>query len=174
MHPHFQPVAFSAPSRFMAKTARCSADYLRSQGAFFWKDVVQEEEKLGSRFIGRAGKVCFLSPFAPTNMKGEIMAVFEGQATIHDDPETYFRSFCEGLRRVLKGLWDLNFTSLNMALYLYFEPQEGVWTIGRITPRVVVPPLNTGDVNYYQQLHEETFCVFSPEDMGSHLRGYFQ
>jgi hypothetical protein len=53
-----------------------------------------------------------LSPLAPAvvdairtgevsmNMMGEVMAIFEGQKTLWDDPEGYWSSFCDGLVRI--------------------------------------------------------------------------
>ena len=125
------------------------------------------------RFIGWSGDVSFLAPFVPENMMGEVWAVFKGQNTVAEETEPYFRGFAEGLSRILKGIFDMNFTSLNMALNLFFLPQEGVRTMARITPRAVVPPVDTADLNYYEKLHGETLCVVSPEDLASHLRSYF-
>jgi UDPglucose--hexose-1-phosphate uridylyltransferase len=174
VHPHFQPVAFTAPTRYMQRIATCSADFFRSSGTFFWDEYIKAEEQNVKRFVGRVERVTFLTSFAPPNMTGEVLAVFQGHQSINDDSEGYFESFSEGLRRVLLGLWELNFTSLNMAVYLYFEPQAGFFTIGRIAPRIVIPPLDTSDVNYYEKLHEETFCVLPPEDLAEKLRPFFE
>ena len=173
VHPHFQPFVNSSPTRYMEKIAKGSARYLRDKGRIFWDDYVQEEEKQKIRFIGRSGSVSFLTPFVPGNMMGEVWAVFDGQNTVAEDTETYFHWFAEGLSRILQGIYDMNFTSLNMALNLFFQPQEGVRTLARITPRALIPPLDTADLNYYEKLHGETLCVVSPEDLASHLRPYF-
>lgn len=173
IHPHFQPVVSHRPTQFMDLTVRCSSAYLKSEDQVFWEKYIKEEEKRGERFIGRIGDVSFFAPFAPRNMTGEIMVVFERQETIRDHSEQYFESFSQGLCCILRGLSALHFTSLNMALYLFFQPQEGLWTTARIMPRSVFPPLDTGDVNYYEKLHGEVFCMISPEDMCSYLRPYF-
>ena len=174
IHPHFQPVASLYPTQYMNKIGRASSAFYRSLREIFWVRYIQEEEDRGERFIGRIGKVSFLAPFAPRNMTGEIMAVFEQQDTVYKHTEGYFQYFSEGLHRILQGLSAFHFTSLNMALYLFFLPQEGLWTTARIMPRAVFPSLDTADVNYYEKLHDEVFCMISPEDMCSQLRPYFK
>lgn len=173
VHPHLQPVASLYATEYMGQVLQSSTKYFRSEGRTFWEEYIEEEERRGERFIGRIGKVSFLAPFVPRSMMGEVMAIFEGQKTAWEDSEEYGRSFCDGLIRILRCWSHLQFTSFNMALYLFLEPEEGLWTIGRIVPRAVLPPLDTSDVNYYEKLHGESLCVFSPEDMCSHLRPYF-
>jgi galactose-1-phosphate uridylyltransferase len=173
IHPHFQPVASPYPTQYMDKIGRASSDFYRLSRDIFWDRYIKEEEEKMERFIGRIGQVSFLAPFAPRNMTGEILAVFEQQDTVYTHTESYFHSFSEGLHKILQGLSAFHFTSLNMALYLFFQPQEGVWTTARIVPRAVFPALDTADVNYYEKLHDEVFCMISPEDMCSHLRPYF-
>jgi galactose-1-phosphate uridylyltransferase len=173
VHPHLQTVASSLPTRYTDQLMKNSARYFRNEGKIFWEDYIEEEETREERFMGRIGRVSFLSPFVPANMMGEVMAIFEGQQTAWEDTEGYASSFCDGLTRTLRCWSDLHFTSFNMTLYLFFEPEEGAWSIARIVPRVAIQPLGTSDVNYYEKLHGETFCVFSPENMCSRLLPYF-
>jgi len=173
VHPHLQTVASPSPTHYMDQVIRASRRYMNSQGRSFWEEYIAEEEKRGERFIGRIGRVSFIAPFVSMNMMGEVMAVFEGQKTAWEDPEGHWDSFSEGLVRILRCWGDLNFTSFNMAIYLFFEPDYGIWSHARIVPRMVIPPLGTSDVNYYEKLHDETFCMLSPENMCSHLASSF-
>lgn len=173
VHPHLQTVASHEATQYMDQVVRASREYMNSHGSYFWKDYIEEEERRGERFIGRIGKVTFLAPFVSMNMMGEVMAIFEGHDSALEESKDCWASFSEGLIRILRGFGDLNFTSFNMAVYLFIKPQTGLWSHARIVPRTVVPPLGTSDVNYYEKLHHETFCVLPPENMCSIIARLF-
>jgi UDPglucose--hexose-1-phosphate uridylyltransferase len=173
VHPHFQTVASPVPTRYVDQVAQATAAYFKWKGSSFWGDYIREEERRGERFIGRIGKVAFLAPFASTNMMGEVMAIFEGQRTPWEDPEGYGSSFCDGLARVLGSWKGLQLMSFNMAVYFFLAPSESNWTFARIAPRCVFPLVDRCDVNYYDKLHGEAFCIFPPEEMCSRLRPEF-
>ena len=47
------------------------------------------------------------------------------------------------------------------------------WVYGRLCPRMIIPPWNISDINYFEKLHDEVMCVVSPEEFCKVLKPFF-
>lgn len=172
IHPHFQIVAQDHPTRYMEEMLKKTKSYFRQTKSPFFNDLLNLEKLKGERYIGRFGKVHWLSAFAPLGVM-EIMALWEGADHFLFVPDVRLNEFSQGLVRVLRYFGSKNITSLNMAVYLLLDPQDHFSTLAKIIPRIELPPLKVSEINYFERLHHELLTFYPPEDVAAELRSFF-
>ncbi len=172
-HPHFQVVVQRTPTRFQADVLRALKGYQLKENSFFWKDLVSEEIQRGERYLGNFGDVHFWSAFSPGGIFGEIEALFVDRAAVEDLTEEDWSHFALGLTKIFGYLREKQTFSFNLALYSGTLPEVRSWVYARLCPRMLIPPWNTSDINYFEKLHGEVICVISPEDLAAGLKPFF-
>ncbi|MBA4393381.1 MAG: hypothetical protein C0407_07495 [Desulfobacca sp.] len=171
IHPHFQLIAQNHPTRYEGEILKKTKTYFRKNGRPFFSDLLQQEKRTGDRYIGRSGKVHWLTAFAPLGVM-EIMALWEKGDTILTLPENLLRDFAEGLVRVLNFLGSKNIFSLNMAIYSLLEKQDHFPILAKIIPRIELPPLRVSEINYFERLHHEILTFYPPEEVAAEMRDF--
>ncbi len=169
-HPHLQIVANRQASNFHRRLMDASVEYGRKNNRHYWKNLVAYEKARKERYLFKDGNIEFLSVFSPKGMFGEVLALFPDMTCMKDITDTDWKSFSNGLSRVLRCLHRLNLNSLNMTLLLNHEPCHDFWIQARITPRMSLPPWGTSDVNYFEKGHDEIIVVLSPETLAKEIR----
>jgi UDPglucose--hexose-1-phosphate uridylyltransferase len=169
-HPHLQAVVNRQPTHFHDHLIRQSAKYGADHQKNYWECLLAYEKKQSERYLFQYGKIEFLSVFSPKGMFGEILALFTGMTGIDQVAEEDWRSFENGLSRILGCFSNLNLNSLNMTLLLNLSACAGFWIQARITPRMSLPPWGTSDVNYFEKGHNEIIVVFAPEDLAAEIK----
>jgi galactose-1-phosphate uridylyltransferase len=172
-HPHFQVVVDQNPTVSQRGVLEGLKNYQRQKGSLFWHDLLSEEMKSGKRYLGRHGDVHFLSAFSPRGILGEILMLFADRSTIDEITEEDWIGFSEGLVRVFHYLKERQTFSFNLALFSGTISEVHSWVYAKLCPRILIPPWNTSDINYFEKLHDEVICVISPEDMAEGLRPFF-
>jgi galactose-1-phosphate uridylyltransferase len=172
-HPHLQVVVDRVPSDYQRNGIEGVRRYEKKRGSFLWEDLLKEEIERGERYLGRCGDVHFLVAFSPHGILGEIIALFADRFTIEDVTGDDWTFFSEGLTRVFRYLKERQTFSFNLALYSGTEPEVQSWVYARLCPRILIPPWNTSDINYFEKLHGEIICVVSPEEMAQGLKPFF-
>jgi UDPglucose--hexose-1-phosphate uridylyltransferase len=172
IHPHFQLVAQTRPTRYMGEMLKKTKGHFQRHKRPFFSDLLQQEKTAGERYIGQTGTVHWLSAFAPLGIM-EIMALWEGANDFLTLPEKGLNDFSRGLVRVLRFLGGKNIYSLNMALYLLLEEQDHFPLLAKIIPRIDLPPLSISEINYFERLHHEIFTFYPPEDVAAETKPFF-
>jgi len=172
IHPHLQIIAGETRTRYHGIMLEASAEYAAKNHSPYWADLIEEESKLGERFIGRVGNVSWLTGFAPKGFI-EILAIFQGTPTITDISVSDWLDFSRGLSAAMKYLDSQGFYSFNMALYAGLG-DDHFWTHAKLIPRALLPPMNASDINYFNVLHNEVLTIFEPEQICSEARKYFE
>jgi UDPglucose--hexose-1-phosphate uridylyltransferase len=172
-HPHFQVVAEEEPSAKQAAAIEGIRRYQEATGAFFWEDLLDEEKRMGERYIGNFGDVHFGASFSPLGILGEILILFINRRTIQDILPEDWNAFSEGLTRIFRYLIESKVVSFNFSIYSGSPEDLPSWVYARLCPRTLMPPWNTNDINYFEKLHDEVICVLSPEDLCKEVRPYF-
>jgi len=171
VHPHFQAVALSRPTRHQQEMIDGLRAYRDRYGRSFWPDLIALEEDRGERFIIRHGRVTWLTPFAPQGVY-DLMAIIEpGPEAGRLDPEAVAQ-LGRTLSHVLAFFHDRNLPALNAALHLNRE--KDFWPQLRLLPRVNLPPVDISDINYFQRLHDEALTFLPPETAAAQLSEWFQ
>jgi galactose-1-phosphate uridylyltransferase len=175
IHPHVQCNLGPYPTNYQRQILEASEGYYDKMGTNFWGDLVQQEKETGQRYIGAIGRSHWLTSFAPRGRLSDILAVFEGRASVAELDEADLRDLAAGLRRVFRFLDELNVLSFNLATYSGFD-QDRFWAQARITPRslLLYSPVETSDQFYFQVLHDENVCILPPEEACNRLKKQFQ
>ena len=172
-HPHLQVVVDQVPTASQRKGIEGIRRHQEERGSFYWEDLLSEEMSCGERYLGRCGDVHFLAAYSPQGILGEIITLFAHRFTIDDITEEDWTHFSDGLTRIFRYLKERQTCSFNLALISGTNPEVQSWAYARLIPRILIPPWNTSDINYFEKLHGEVICVVSPEEMAEGLRPFF-
>jgi len=172
-HPHLQVVIEEAATASHAKVLKGLKQYEARGGRSFWEDWLVQEMKTDERYAGNQGDIHFLMAFSPGGILGEVVILFSQRVVLKDVTLDDWRAFSEGLVRVFRFLKTKNIDSFNLSIFS--GKAEGVQSrvYARLVPRILIPPWNTSDINYFEKLHEEVICVVSPEELCGELKPFF-
>ena len=99
-HPHFQVhargVSYSAVTRLLG----LSSAFLLKTGRNYWEALIEEERRLGARYIGREGRVEWLSAYAPAHQR-EIWGVLPGVGSLVEVSDADAEAFASGISKVI-------------------------------------------------------------------------
>lgn len=135
----------------------------------YWEALVEAEEG-GDRWIGRRGRVAFLTPFAASGFH-EVWAVVEGCADLVDLTDADCADLGAGMAAVLGTYHALNLTSFNWALTGGGPAPSGRYSVLlRMVSRSNIDPLYRSDVTYFEKLHNEAMIDVAPEQVAALVR----
>lgn len=80
--------------------------------------------------------------------------------------------FSQGLTNIFQYLKN-QIPSFNLSLFSGNLKGTPSWVYGRLCPRMIIPPWNISDINYFEKLHDEVMCVVSPEEFCKALKPFF-
>ncbi len=172
LHPHLQVIANRFPTTYEKQMLEASRKYCETNSTNFWADLIDEEKRLGQRYVGTTGNCCWMMTFVPRGFF-EAMAIFQERTSILELTSENFRDFAVGLRNVLNYINDMNLYGFNMAVYSGERSDNSFWVNARVVPRFLSAPLNTSDVNFGLILHDLPLQFNKPEDICSELKPYF-
>ena len=173
VHPHLQPFAGPFAMKYHQKLLDGSKRYLKRKGINYWEDLIQEEQKLGKRYIGQIGQTTWLASFVPRSFQMDVRAVFRQKNTIPSLLESDLRDLAEGLTRVFKYMDEQNYYSFNLFLYSGLEGDDSFWTQARIIQRGPLPFVEISDGANATLLGDTRIAMRSPEYIAEGLRPYF-
>jgi len=173
-HFHMQALASDIPFRTIKELLDASKAYAEEHGSSYWRDLIDVEERLGSRYIKRLGIVHWLTPFAPIGLN-EAEAVVSGKSTLDQLSDTDIQGLAEGIVRVARFYHDIGVRSFNMAVYPGpLGEFLDYYDIGlRIVSRYGYKPRFVSDTWALQYLLGEHEVYDVPEEACSTLRKYF-
>jgi UDPglucose--hexose-1-phosphate uridylyltransferase len=172
-HPHLQVVVDQTPTASQGRVLEGLKNYQLKKNSFYWEDLLSEEMKRGQRYLGQEGDVHFSVAFSPRGILGEINIFFANRPLFDDIMEEDWTHFSVGLNKLFRYLKERQTFSFNLALFSGTVPEVHSWVYARLCPRMLIPPWNTSDINYFEKLHDEIICVISPEEMAEGLKPLF-
>lgn len=169
IHPHAQSshddIGTSVQRDLVARSGQWS-------GTSYWERLVDTEEK-GHRWIGRVGRVAFLTPWAPVGFH-EVWGVVEGCPDLVDLSQDDCRDLGTGLSAVLRAYHALDLTSFNWALTGGGpSPSDRYSVLLRVISRSSAVPMYRNDATYFERLHGEAVIDQTPEEIASAVRPHF-
>ena len=171
-HPHLQVVVEDVPTASHQRVLEGISRYEKDGKPSFWEDYLQGEIEKGERYIGHQGDVHFLTAFSPRGMFGEILILFSDRLTIDQVNTEDWTYFSQGLTHIFQYLKN-HIVSFNLSLFSGNVEGTRSWVYGRLCPRMIIPPWNVNDINYFEKLHDEVMCVISPEELCRDLKVFF-
>lgn len=175
VHPHQQCFATSYPGNQYTDELRCAERFYDTHGANYWSALVEEEIRIGTRYIGSVGSSHWLASFVSLGVLGEIMCVFPEIFSIEDFTERQTQELVSGLLNVFSYFQASDISSFNTSLF--FGPREQTYfsTHFRIIPRTFLNMRDFApDPNFLQMLLAEPVSVVLPEDVSAATREYFR
>ncbi|HXX73303.1 MAG TPA: hypothetical protein VEI80_06360 [Candidatus Acidoferrales bacterium] len=173
-HSHIQALASDLPIQATDQLLRASATYFQGHQASYWSELVQTEERLAERYLGRLGRVHWIIPFAPKGLN-EAQAIVSGVSDLsslsHDDMD----DIAKGIVRILGHYYESGVRSFNLAVFSGpFAEVSGCFDLNlRIVSRYGYKPKFVSDVWALQYLLDEQEVYEAPEETCSKLRPYF-
>jgi galactose-1-phosphate uridylyltransferase len=150
-----------------------SLAYWTAHGRSYWEDLAETEEARGLRFVGRIGRIRWITAFAPIGFN-EVRAVVSGCETLLDLRDEDLQSLSAGISRVL-GWYELTgYNSFNLALYS--GPLNGAhdWRVHlSMITRTAMLPYYRSDAMHMERLHWEAAVDRAPERIADDLRAHF-
>jgi galactose-1-phosphate uridylyltransferase len=174
IHPHIQCNAGYFPTFYQKQILEASQGYYEEVGTNFWNELIEQERKIGERYIGTIGNTCWLTSFAPKGRLTDVLAVFPGKTSIAELSEEDLRDLAIGLLKLFGYMDELNLLSFNLSTYSGVDRNQ-FWAHVRITPRslLLYSPIETSDQFYYQALHDENIWILPPEIACKDLKRHF-
>jgi galactose-1-phosphate uridylyltransferase len=173
LHSHLQVFASYSPLAYHQRLLEASRKYRDENGANYWSDFIAEEKRLQERYIATVGNTVWLTSFVPRCSFFDIVAIFQGKDTVMSLSANDIDAFGRGLTRIFKYMGDENFYSFNLCLYSGIPKEDAFWTLARIVPRTLMPPVGMSDVGNFTLLNDTSLIMESPESVCRELKSYF-
>ncbi|HEY3275286.1 MAG TPA: hypothetical protein VGJ94_01595 [Syntrophorhabdaceae bacterium] len=174
VHPHQQYFASAHPGNQYMDELNASKLFLDSKGLNYWHELGREEERLQSRYIGRAGDSIWITPFVSHGLLGEVLALFPEVYSIDDFTGKDLGALVEGLLRVFRYFMHKGIDSFNASLFFGPSNQGFFSSHFRIVPRTFLNLRDyASDLNFFQALLGEPVSVVVPEEMCPQVREFF-
>jgi galactose-1-phosphate uridylyltransferase len=174
VHPHVQ-VSLSGGSYYLAKVYMEKAKaYYKKYHKNYWDELIDQEKRLGERYIGKIGSTEWLTPFAPIK-DDEVNAVVMGKSNFLEFEDHDWESLAQGLSRVLRAYEDKRFSCFNFAIYSSpLGKRLNYFRAGfKITSRTSVQPYPVSDTFYSNKILLNGLVVEPPEDVAKGMKSYF-
>jgi len=171
VHPHLQSAHDPYGLTAQRQLVECSGAW--PGPASFWEALVDQETD-GPRWVGRIGRVAWLTPFSPTGFH-EVWGIVDNAADITDLSAADAADLGTGLSRILGAYHRWNLTSFNFAVI--GGGPDGAAQRYRVVMKVVsrsnAEPMYRSDATYFERLLGEALIDFSPEEVAEGIRPLF-
>lgn len=171
-HPHLQILVEDVPTASHQEVLEGVIRYQKEGVPSFWENFLSEEIRREERYIGHQGDVYFLTAFSPRGIFGEVLILFSNRCAIDEVRPGDWTDFSQGLTKVFQYLKG-HIVSFNLSLFSGNTGEARSWVYARLCPRMIVPPWQTNDINYFEKLHGEVMCVISPEELCKNIKPFF-
>ena len=174
-HPHIQALASDLPIQANRELLDASAVYFREHGSSYWSDLIEAEKQLGTRYVGRLGRVHWLTPFAPKGMN-ETQTIVSGISDLSSLSNTDIGDITKGIVNVISYYNDAGVRSFNLAVHPgpFGEHVEYFDLNVRVVSRYGYKRNFVSDVWALQYLLDEQEVFEAPEEVSSKLKKYFE
>ena len=173
-HPHVQALATDLTLQATHELLEASAAYFQKNRSSYWAELVKTEERLDERYLGKLGKVHWLTPFAPMGLN-ESQAIVPKISDLSSLSNEDINGLAEGIVKVLGYYHSIGVRSFNMAVYSgpFGEALDYFDLSLRIVSRYGYKPRFVSDIWALQYLLCGQEVYETPEETCSKLKKYF-
>lgn len=173
-HPHFQMLGSDIAYSHLDELLRLSRAYLEEHGSCYWPDLVEEERKLGLRFIAETGSVAWITSFAPQG-SNEVLGILGHKANLWEMTADDFDELARGFSAVMRTYAALGHSTFNFSLYSGPQGREekGFRCFLRIISRQNVYENYRTDDYFLQKLLRNEIILHTPEKLAALMRQEF-
>lgn len=171
-HPHLQVGVDREPSFFARMLRAREEEHRRRSGGSLLGDLADEEERQGTRFIGRTGAVRWFAAFAPRAAL-ELWALVSGDGRLGGLTSADRADIAVGVRASLKYYGEQGKGAFNLALYGDEAGIPGAGTLLRMVSRPSFTASYRSDQSYCEVLLDEPCSGRLPEEVAGEVRDHF-
>jgi galactose-1-phosphate uridylyltransferase len=174
IHPHTQVWVDIRPTPYQKQLLEKSREYFTPRGSNFWKDLLQEEQRQGERYIGSSGAVTVIASYAPQGNR-EVQLIFREVSNLAELGEQEIEDFARCLVKLLRGYHHMGVTSFNLSTFSapLGERLEYYSLHAKLISRPPVQPYYRNDTGFLERLHYEADIELAPERVAQELRPLF-
>ncbi|WP_342504921.1 hypothetical protein [Sporosarcina sp. FSL K6-2383] len=171
LHPHIHVLASEQPTNYQATTSKAARQFHDTQDQNFYAALVEQERKIGERFIGTAGTIDWLHAFAPKSHT-DFIGVFNA-TSLEELNANNWQHLADSITRFFRYFETIGITSFNLALFIPVSQNGAERVHIRLVPRLTIGGLQTSDMNVFNFLHNEPLCLKVPEQIAKEVAPFF-
>ncbi|MFP4391762.1 MAG: hypothetical protein ACLFOA_00425 [Desulfohalobiaceae bacterium] len=174
VHPHFQILNSPTPSTQHQLLLDKSQEYLQNNQSCYWEDLLQEEKRLGKRWIGQIGNSYWLTAFAPIGYN-EIQVVWPRKQSFLQWDEQDTQDLAQGLSHVLQVWHSMRLSTFNFSCFSAPLGQDSphFCCMMRLVNRQNVHAHHRTDDYFFQKLLQNELILNRPEDLAQWMQKGF-
>lgn len=172
LHPHIQVLASEHPTRYQAVTSAAVQRYYKEHGADYYGALIEEERRLGVRWVGQQNQLNWVHAFAPRSHM-DFIGVFEGVHSFTELDASGCEAIANSMMRFFPYLNEKGLASFNLAMFIPIQPSSGRAHI-RLVPRLTYGALGTSDIHTLNFLHSESLSLKAPESIAAEAAEHFR
>lgn len=174
VHPHVQVLVRQMPTAMQEELFLKSDEYFKSSGRNYWLDLIEEERKLGERYIGENDSLAVIASYAPRGFR-EIQLIFKEANSFADLNEKRVKDFADAATKVLRGYKEMGVGSFNLNTFSgpIRERQDYYLLNAKVISRPFPQGVYTSDTGTFERLQDEWVIETLPEDVAEKMRAFF-
>ncbi len=175
VHPHLQMLITPTAYSYHERLIRASQAYYQEHGSEFYPDLIEEEKRLGERYVAHRGAWHWLTAFSPMG-NNEVIAIHEGESDFGLLSESDLATLAKGISRILSFYESHGHLSFNYSIFSGRDAssQNGFRCLIKIINRQNLYPNYRNDDYFLQKLLHSELIINPPEDLALELRGFFE
>jgi galactose-1-phosphate uridylyltransferase len=175
VHPHVQVLIDREPTSYEALLLKSSKEYCIKTGRNYWEEIVEEEQRLGQRFIHRDESLSCIASFAPQGNR-EVQIIFTGISSIAQLDKRRIADFSRCVIKILRSYKDMGVGSFNLSSFSgpINEPLEYYSLNLKIISRPSLQAYWTNDTGFMERFQYESIVEQKPEDVAAGMRRFLK
>ncbi|MBN2187378.1 MAG: hypothetical protein JW732_08040 [Dehalococcoidia bacterium] len=173
IHPHVQILLEREPLPFQAKLLQRSQEYSKRNRRNYWGKLLEQERKLGERFIYVNNSLSVLASFAPRGFN-EIQFIFNERSSLIELGEPQIADFADCLIKAFRGYKKLGIGSFN--LLSFSGPVDDRLDYYRLNAKLISRPypggIYTNDSGPFEKLCDTWVIDTLPEMVAEQLKPF--
>lgn len=178
IHPHVQILMESEPTPHLSKLIQKSLEYYERSGENYWKDLIEEERRLGERFVAGNDLLSVITSFAPRGFN-EVFFIFHEISSLAEVNERQIGTFSTYLLWALKAYTELGVGSFNLAtlsgpIDQKHKDSQFYWMGARLISRPYPRGIYTNDSGPMERMQDIWVIDTLPEELARRMKTIFQ
>jgi UDPglucose--hexose-1-phosphate uridylyltransferase len=173
VHPHLQMLITPTAYSYHERLIRASHSYYQEHGSKFYMDLIEEEKRLGERYVAHRDAWHWLTAFSPMG-NNEVIAIHEEASDFGLLSESDLATLATGISGVLAFYESLGHLSFNYSIFSVrgASPQNSLRCLLKIISRQNLYPNYRNDDYFLQKLLQSELIINLPEDLALELRSF--
>ena len=176
IHPHVQILVEREPTPQVSKLLQKSLEYYARNGGNYWRNLAEEERRLGERFVAGDDFLSVIASFAPRGFN-EVCFVFSETSSLAGIDEGRIEKFSVYLSRALRAYREIGVGSFN--LVIFSGPIGGneayfYWMSAKLISRPYPRGIYTSDTGSMERLQDVWVIDTLPEELARRMRSFLK